>query len=174
MLPFLHVKKQEKVPGEILHPRSSGGFTADEKGYTNQQNPDRTITAREEGDIRIDRVVHVKRIGVLTEETRDLREQIEVPHCLQASEPPSGICEYVLEVAGWWVVLRDPDADILWRLFDGTKKKPSKRAAGDWSSQKSEKKKVKDCRRGRERKVKDHNEEKRVRRLKGSGCRASP
>ena len=63
-----------------------------------------------------DRIVHVKRICELTEETRDLREQIEVPHCLQASEPPSGNFENMLEVASWWVVPRDPDTDISWWL----------------------------------------------------------
>ena len=42
-----------------------------------------------------------KRIDKLTEETRDLREHIEAPHCLQASEPPSGIDETTPEAALW-------------------------------------------------------------------------
>ena len=52
-------------------------------------------------------------LSVLTEETRDLREQIKAPHCLQASEPPSGIDETMLGVGVWYVVPRDPDMDIV-------------------------------------------------------------
>ena len=38
------------------------------------------------------------RSKALTEETSDLMEQTKAPHCLQASKPPSGIDETVLEV----------------------------------------------------------------------------
>lgn len=38
-------------------------------------------------------------VSALTEETRDWGEQINALHCLQASEPLSGVDETMLEVA---------------------------------------------------------------------------
>ena len=79
-----------------------------------QQIPYRTISHKEDIS-EIDRV-HAMRTNALTEETRDCREQIKAPHCLQASEPPSGIDETMAKAALLYVVPRDPDMDIACRL----------------------------------------------------------
>lgn len=77
----------------MLPSRGSSGNPTAKKDYAYQQIPCRTVEVS-----GIDRV-HKKRFGERTEETRDLRGQIKIPHCLQASEPPSGIDETTLEVA---------------------------------------------------------------------------
>lgn len=70
----------------------------------------------EEEASEIDRVCTRRKLSALTEETRDLREQTKALHCLQASEPPSGVDETMLEAALRYVVPRDPDVDMLWRF----------------------------------------------------------
>ena len=94
-LPFLREQKQY-ISSKILYSWCCGEFPADGKDYAYQRIPGMTVIG--ENISIFDRETHTKRTRKLTDETRDLREQIEVPHCLQASELPSRNCGGMLEV----------------------------------------------------------------------------